>query len=140
MLSIGLLFLSIFAFSKLGHIHKRLKDIEEILADVQIGDENRKILIKPCDVMAPLVYQLNEIVYDYENKLLSLKKSDKASKQLMTSLSHDVRTPLTTLIGYLDAVHSGIVIEQEREEYLEIARRRAYDLKDYIDVLLTGFG
>ncbi|EQI45004.1 his Kinase A domain protein, partial [Clostridioides difficile Y184] len=128
LLSIGLLFLSIFAFSKLGHIHKRLKDIEEILADVQIGDENRKILIKPCDVMAPLVYQLNEIVYDYENKLLSLKKSDKASKQLMTSLSHDVRTPLTTLIGYLDAVHSGIVIEQEREEYLEIARRRAYDL------------
>ena len=139
LLSIGLLFLSIFAFSKLGHIYKRLKDIEEILADVQIGDENRKILIKPCDVMAPLVYQLNEIVYDYENKLLSLKKSDKASKQLMTSLSHDVRTPLTTLIGYLDAVHSGIVIEQEREEYLEIARRRAYDLKDYIDVLFDWF-
>lgn len=52
LLSIGLLFLSIFAFSKLGHIHKRLKDIEEILADVQIGNENRKILIKPCDVMA----------------------------------------------------------------------------------------
>ena len=115
LLSIGLLFLSIFAFSKLGHIYKRLKDIEEILADVRIGDENRKILIKPCDVMAPLVYQLNEIVYDYENKLLSLKKSDKASRQLMTSLSHDVRTPLTTLIGYLDAVHSGIVIEPERE-------------------------
>ncbi|WP_272865227.1 histidine kinase dimerization/phospho-acceptor domain-containing protein, partial [Clostridioides difficile] len=83
--------------------------------------------------------QLNEIVYDYENKLLSLKKSDKASKQRMTSLSHDVRTPLTTLIGYLDAVHSGIVIEQEREEYLEIARRRAYDLKDYIDVLFDCF-
>ncbi|MCJ0223703.1 HAMP domain-containing histidine kinase [Clostridioides difficile] len=139
LLSIGLLFLSIFAFSKLGHIYKRLKDIEEILADVQIGDENRKILIKPCDVMAPLVYQLNEIVYDYENKLLSLKKSDKASKQLMTSLSHDVRTPLTTLIGYLDAVHSGIVIGQEREEYLEIARCRAYDLKDYIDVLFDWF-
>lgn len=27
----------------------------------------------------------------------------------MTSLSHDVRTPLTTLIGYLDAAHKGLV-------------------------------
>lgn len=139
LLSIGLLLLSIFAFSKLGNIRHRLKDIEEALADVQSGNENRKILVKPHDVMAPLVYQFNEIVYDYENKLISLKKADKASKQLMTSLSHDVRTPLTTLIGYLDAAHSGIVIGNEREEYIEIARRRAYDLKDYIDVLFDWF-
>ncbi|EQF26449.1 his Kinase A domain protein [Clostridioides difficile CD160] len=139
LLSIGLLLLSIFAFSKLGNIRRRLKDIEETLADVQSGNENRKVLVKPRDVMAPLVYQFNEIVYDYENKLISLKKADKASKQLMTSLSHDVRTPLTTLIGYLDAAHSGIVIGNEREEYIEIARRRAYDLKDYIDVLFDWF-
>lgn len=139
LLSIGLLLLSIFAFSKLGNIRHRLKDIEEALADVQSGNENRKVLVKPHDVMAPLVYQFNEIVYDYENKLISLKKADKASKQLMTSLSHDVRTPLTTLIGYLDAAHSGIIIGNEREEYIEIARRRAYDLKDYIDVLFDWF-
>lgn len=139
LLSIGLLLLSIFAFSKLGNIRHRLKDIEETLADVQSGNENRKVLVKPHDVMGPLVYQFNEIVYDYENKLISLKKADKASKQLMTSLSHDVRTPLTTLIGYLDAAHSGIVIGNEREEYIEIARCRAYDLKDYIDVLFDWF-
>lgn len=139
LLSIGLLLLSVFAFSKLGNIRHQLKDIEEALADVQSGNENRKVLVKPHDVMAPLVYQFNEIVYDYENKLISLKKADKASKQLMTSLSHDVRTPLTTLIGYLDAAHSGIVIGNEREEYIEIARRRAYDLKDYIDVLFDWF-
>ncbi|MCC0628234.1 MULTISPECIES: sensor histidine kinase KdpD [unclassified Clostridioides] len=139
LLSIGLLLLSIFAFSKLGHIRRSLKDIEETLADIQSGNENRKVLVKPSDVMAPLVYQFNEIVYDYENKLISLKKADKASKQLMTSLSHDVRTPLTTLIGYLDAVHSGIVMGDEREEYIEIARRRAYDLKEYIDVLFDWF-
>ncbi len=53
-----------------------------MLADVQIGNENRKILIKPCDVMAPLVYQLNEIVYDYENKLLSLKSRIKLASNL----------------------------------------------------------
>jgi len=57
----------------------------------------------------------------------------------MTSLSHDVRTPLTTLIGYLDAAHKGVVAGAEREEYIETARRKAYDLKGYIDVLFDWF-
>ena len=40
----------------------------------------------------------------------------------MTSLSHDVRTPLTTLIGYLDAAHKGIVSGKDRDDYIETAR------------------
>lgn len=57
----------------------------------------------------------------------------------MTSLSHDVRTPLTTLIGYLDAVHRGIVTGKDCDEYIETARRKAHDLKKYIDVLFDWF-
>ena len=57
----------------------------------------------------------------------------------MTSLSHDVRTPLTTLIGYLDAAHKGIVTGKDKDEYVEIARRKAHDLKEYIDVLFDWF-
>ena len=53
----------------------------------------------------------------------------------MTSLSHDVRTPLTTLIGYLDAAHKGLVTGKDRDDYIETARRKAHDLKEYIDVL-----
>ncbi len=60
---------------------------------------------------------------------------EETSKQLMTDISHDVRTPLTTLIGYLDAVHRGSVTGIEREKYIETARRKAYDLKEYIDAL-----
>lgn len=57
----------------------------------------------------------------------------------MSSLSHDVRTPLTTLLGYLDAVHRGVVTGTESEDYIEIARRKAHDLKDYIDILFDWF-
>ncbi|MDD3795712.1 MAG: HAMP domain-containing sensor histidine kinase [Lachnospiraceae bacterium] len=120
-------------------IKVKLADMEDILSEVQGENGNRKILVETHDMMAPLAYRLNEIVYAYEEKLLSLKRADEANKQLMTSLSHDVRTPLTTLIGYLDAVHNGIVSGSEREEYIDIARRRAYDLKDYIDVLFDWF-
>ena len=57
----------------------------------------------------------------------------------MTSLSHDVRTPLTTLIGYLDAAHKGIVTGKDKDDYIETARRKAHDLKEYIDVLFDWF-
>ena len=51
----------------------------------------------------------------------------------------DVRTPLTTLIGYLDAAHKGLVTGKDRDDYIEIARRKAHDLKEYIDVLFDWF-
>lgn len=54
---------------------------------------------------AVICYKMNDIVYSYEKQLASLRKAAETNKQLMTSLSHDVRTPLTTLIGYLDAIH-----------------------------------
>lgn len=127
------------AHTKLRRIKNKLSEMEETLAEVQQGNGNRKILIREHDIMAPLTYRLNEIVYAYEERLLSLKRADETNKQLMTSLSHDVRTPLTTLIGYLDAVHSGLVSGTEREEYIDTARRRAYDLKNYIDVLFDWF-
>ena len=65
------------------------------------------------------------------------KRKDKNLR--MTSLSHDVRTPLTTLIGYLDAAHKGLVTGKDRDDYIETARRKAHDLKEYIDVLFDWF-
>lgn len=54
----------------------------------------------------------------------------------LTRLSQLMKTSssLTTLIGYLDAVHRGSVIGKERDDYIEIARRKSHDLKEYIDV------
>lgn len=124
---------------KIFHIYGKINEVTEILSEVEINGTNRKALIKDTELLAPLVYQVNHIVYTYEERLHELQTADETNKQLMTSLSHDVRTPLTTLIGYLDAAHNGLVEGQEREEYIETARQRAYDLKEYIDVLFDWF-
>ena len=47
--------------------------------------------------------------------------------------------PLTTLLGYLDATHKGLVTGKDRDDYIETARRKAHDLKEYIDVLFDWF-
>ena len=100
---------------KLYHIKNKVIELTDALKDVEINNINRKTLIKETDMLAPLVYQVNGIIYSYEEKLRDLEVADETSKQLMTSLSHDVRTPLTTLIGYLDAAHNGLVVGAERE-------------------------
>ena len=50
-----------------------------------------------------------------------------------------IRDSLTTLIGYLDAAHKGLVTGKDRDDYIETARRKAHDLKEYIDVLFDWF-
>lgn len=110
-----------------------------VLDDIKNGNGNRRVLSAEKELTADIAYKINEIVISYENQLLTYRRTEEANRQIMTSLSHDVRTPLTTLIGYLDAVHKGIVTGQDREDYVETARRKAHDLKEYIDVLFDWF-
>lgn len=130
---------SLILFRKMWDIKLQLNDISDILDDIMQGNMNRKILANPQDMTTAICYKINEIVHDFRGQIIELKKTEEANKQLMTSLSHDVRTPLTTLIGYLDAAQKGIVVGAEREEYIETARRRAYDMKDYVDMLFEWF-
>ena len=118
---------------------RQIKEIAEALSDVKNGNGNRRVLANPSQLLSPLIYEINDIILAYEEQIAVFHQTDETNKQLMTSLSHDVRTPLTTLIGYLDAVHKGVVTGTEREEYIEISRRKAYDLKGYIDVLFDWF-
>lgn len=123
----------------LRHVKKQIHEMTEVLTDVKSGNGNRRTLSAPNELTAPLAYELNKIVISYESQLSTYRQTEETNRQLMTSLSHDVRTPLTTLIGYLDAAHRGIVTGKEREDYIETARQKAHNLKEYIDVLFDWF-
>ena len=120
-------------------VKKQIAEITDALIDVKNGNGNRRILSATNELVAPLAYEINEIVVSYESRLSTVRQTEETNRQLMTSLSHDVRTPLTTLIGYLDAAHKGLVTGKDRDDYIETARRKAHDLKEYIDVLFDWF-
>lgn len=126
-----------------GFVIRRVKTqingMLDALEDIKAGNGNRRILSATDEFTASIAYEVNDIVSSYEKELSSFRQAEEVNKQLMTSLSHDVRTPLTTLIGYLDAAHKGIVTGKDKDEYVEIARRKAHDLKEYIDVLFDWF-
>lgn len=127
------------SYLSIRRVKKKIQETLAVLAEIKQGNGNRRVLAANSELTAPLAYEINDIVASYEKELASLRRAEEANKQLMTSLSHDVRTPLTTLIGYLDAVHKGVVTGREKDEYTEIARRKAYDLKEYIDALFDWF-
>ena len=139
-IAFGIAFVSVcVAVLTVWRVKKQISEISDTLEDIKNGNGNRRILAETHELAAPLAYVLNDIILSYENRLSAYRQTEETNRQLMTSLSHDVRTPLTTLIGYLDAAHKGIVDGKERDEYIETARRKAHDLKEYIDMLFDWF-
>ena len=62
-----------------------------------------------------------------------------ANSQLITAISHDVRTPLTALMGYLDIASDDSLTPQERDAYLAICKNNALRLKSLTDELFAFF-
>lgn len=117
---------------------KQLEQMLEILIKNKNGD-NRKVFVKDNGVVSEIGFEINDLISTYNKELSQQKKLEQVNKELITSLSHDVRTPLTSLLGYLDALESGIVDGAEKEEYIKIARKKAYDLKRLVDTLFDWF-
>lgn len=81
-------FIAILLFIKLLNIKHRLNNVVEILDDISQGNNNHKILASPNDITTSICYKINEIVHNYCEQIIFLKKANQANKELMTSLSH----------------------------------------------------
>lgn len=114
---------------------KRLQQILYVLTDIENGNLDRKFLAQANDPTADICYKMNEIVLSCKNQLSVASNNEKVNRQLLANLSHDVKTPITSLMGYLDAVKCEVVSGTEKDEYIEVASSKAQELKDYIDKL-----
>lgn len=129
------IFIIIFLVSKLLRVREQLFDIKDALEDIKNGNLNRRILTRDNDITKTICYNINHIAINSQAQLIKFKQSEQAYKRLMTSLSHDVKTPLASLVGYLEAVHEKIVTENEKEEYIGVALEKAHHLKDFVEAL-----
>lgn len=125
----------VYLAAKLYRVKEQLSIIKDALEDIKKGNLNRRILTRKSDMTKTICYNINEIAINDQARLIKLKQSEQAYKRLMTSLSHDVKTPLTSLVGYLEAVQEKIVTEEEKEEYISVALDKAHNLKDFVELL-----
>ena len=121
--------------SALIRVRTQLTLIKDALEDIKNGNLNRRILTDENDITKQICYDINEMAINSQSQLIQQKHSEQAYKQLMTSLSHDVKTPLASLVGYLEAVESKIVVGDEKDEYIHVASDKAHYLKNFVENL-----
>ncbi len=131
---IALLFV-LFLVIKLRRVQGQLSIIEEVLEDIKSGNLNRRMLTKKNDMTRKICYGINDIATNSQTQLIKQKQSEQAYKRLMTSISHDVKTPLASLIGYLEAIECKIVAGEEKDEYVHVAFEKAHYLKHFVENL-----
>ena len=78
----------------------------------------------------------NYMADDINRKIIAERQSEQAKSDLITNVSHDLRTPLTSIMGYIGLVKEGKYDdEDEMKEYLNIAFSKAEKLKVLINDL-----
>ncbi|MHA6532031.1 sensor histidine kinase [Paenibacillus sp. BAC0078] len=141
-MSVYLLFalvLTLLIIAYLGSVLRRVRTqltlIKDALEDIKNGNLNRRVLASESDMTRQICYDINEIAINSQSRLIQQKQSEQAYKRLMTSLSHDVKTPLSSLVGYLEAIESKIVVGEEKDEYIHVASNKAHHLKHFVENL-----
>lgn len=124
-----------FLIAKLRRVHEQLSIIKDALEDIRHGNLNRRVLARENDMTQQICFDINEIAINSQSRLIQQKQAEQAYKRLMTSLSHDVKTPLASLVGYLEAVESKLVVGEEKEEYIHVAADKAHHLKYFVETL-----
>lgn len=98
------------------------------------GKKDIKIDITSTNEFGTLANNINTLVERMENAVEEERRSEKAKNELITNVSHDLRTPLTSIIGYLNIVDNDRYRDEvELRYYVEIA----YEKAKVLDVLIN---
>lgn len=84
------------------------------------------------DEIGILARELNNLRMTLNENILREQESRKANQDLITAMSHDLRTPLTILNGYLEVLHLNRN-PKKQEEYLERCLKKTADIKEMTD-------
>lgn len=130
LLYFGLGFIGIFLFY-LRKLFNYLEKIVDATAHLHASDEFT--IVFPRE-MKDLELRMNQIKLDIRNNAQVAKEAEQRKNDLVVYLAHDLKTPLTSVIGYLTLLKDKPFIEQEvREKYLSIALTKSESLETLIN-------
>lgn len=132
-ITIILFLICIFLAVKLYVIKQSIKEIEKSFSKILRTDTNNTIAISSSDKdIKNLTINLNNNLSELRGQKLQYKNGNQELKKIITNISHDLRTPLTAIKGYVD------LIEQEKlsnnqKKYLKVIQKKSNELTE-----LTG--
>lgn len=119
---------------------KYIKKIEQGIKIVESGSLEYKIPVKGKDELSILANSINEMSGVVSKQMALESEIKQKNKDMVTSISHDIRTPLTSVICYLDLISDGKYVDEEQlYKYIENARINAYQIKSLSENLFIHF-
>lgn len=82
-----------------------------------------------------LIELLNKILQEYREELRALRKDNRLYKESITSISHDIRTPLTSAKGYTQMIAGGSISEERKQIYIKKVEKRIDDVTEMLNQL-----
>lgn len=123
---------ALYMFVRRGAYLNRIFAATEKMAN---GKLQEKIKVKGKSSLAKHAQNLNELQEGVRISMTEQAKSERLKTELITNVSHDLRTPLTSIITYTDLLKAKDLSEEERLKYVDILDKKSARLKTLIEDL-----
>ena len=130
-----LLFIAIYQqFIYTKGIRAKLKKISRELSDIVENDSDEKIMVfTDSGTLMDLCGQINRLLSDRQKIKGDFRKQEISSKKMLSNISHDVKTPLTVILGYLEMMR----LERPEDEALRKVETKALQVMELINHFFT---
>ncbi|CAM4395139.1 histidine kinase [Bacillus manliponensis] len=129
----------VFIFSFLYITKRKMKQIESMahgIKEIEKGNLAYRIEKKGHDELAELTDNINNMAQQLMVNIEKERRIEKQKNELITNVSHDLRTPLTSVMGYLRLLRDAKYENKEQyDEYVRIAFSKSEQLKALIEDL-----
>ncbi|MBQ4644775.1 MAG: HAMP domain-containing histidine kinase [Clostridia bacterium] len=116
-----------------------LKDIKNTTEEIANGNVYNKIDTKHLFLdLKDHAENINNISDGIQKAVAEQMKSERFKTELITNVSHDIKTPLTSIINYVDLLEKEEIDNQTAKEYIDVLSRQSSRLKKLIDDLMEA--
>ncbi|MCI8443872.1 MAG: HAMP domain-containing histidine kinase [Clostridia bacterium] len=113
-------------------IKNALKNIYEGKTDIRLNEEEL------TGVLKEMAIYVNDIAGGFRNAIQENLKSERLKTELITNVSHDIKTPLTSIINYVDLLKKEEIPNEKIKEYIEILNQKSQRLKKLTEDLVEA--
>lgn len=116
---------------------EKLQQLYEMTGAIAKGDLNQKIDVS-IGVLQPIAENLNNIQKGFKMAVQEEMKSQRMRTELITNVSHDLKTPLTSIISYVDLLKKEDIKDETQRGYIDILDQKSQRLKVLIEDLFEA--
>lgn len=127
---------SLFTYLFSRSMMQRMRKIDRAIDEFELGHLKIRIDEKKQDEIGKLAYSFNDMANKIEEQVKEQKDYEEKRKELISNISHDLRTPLASVIGYSELLLDAKEKEIDAKRYIEIIHRKALYMEKLLGQLL----